>query len=137
MTRKALLVCAAALAGSATLAGDRNPAAFTVVDGTEIPDPLAEAGDPARGAAVAADPALGGCLACHGADGPAGALSGLAERRSVGRLRLSLVDLGLIAPGVEGHAFYVPVGAADGPEPPRTRLTAQEIEDVLAWLLRE
>jgi sulfur-oxidizing protein SoxX len=113
--------------------GDRAPVAYTVVDGAAIPDPVsAEPADAARGAEAAADPARGDCVACH--DGAAAPTPAAMAVGDVGALRLSIVDLSIRDPGLIGHAFYDidPDGGEDAVA--ETRLTAQEVEDVLAWL---
>ncbi|WP_333832495.1 c-type cytochrome [Rubrimonas sp.] len=122
--------------------GDRAPVAYTVRDGVEIPEPLAPAGDPERGAAVAADPERGGCLTCHaGPDGEGGSdapdLAGIGARASEGRLRLAVVHYGALDPDVTEHAFYEvrDLGEAVSEDAVgTTALTAQEVEDLVAWL---
>lgn len=123
------------LLAAAATAGDREPAAYVVVDGVSIPEPLTGApGDAARGAAVAADPARGGCLACHRG---AAALDGVGSRLDAGRLRLMVVNYALVDPGVAKPAYY-DIPDADGHDDaaplPETRLTAGDVEDVVAWL---
>ena len=57
-----------ALGFASALAAPRVPriAAYTVINGVEIPAPLGGlTGDAGRGAALFADPAMGGCIACH------------------------------------------------------------------------
>lgn len=130
-----LAVIVALLAAAAAAAGDRDPVAYVVVDGAAIPEPLTETpGDPARGAEIAADPARGGCLGCHA--GPT-RLDGVGARLPTPRLRLMMVNYGLVDGDVDKPAFYdMPeTGDADDAAPlPETRLTAGEIEDVVAWL---
>jgi hypothetical protein len=123
-----LHVAAAALAlapGAPGRAGDWPPLAYTVTDGARIEAPLTRAQpDAARGAAAAADPARGGCDLCHGAG-----------RRAIdpaidpGALRLWIVNGGVLRPDLADHAFY-DLAEADPAAP--TRLTAQEVEDLVA-----
>jgi sulfur-oxidizing protein SoxX len=136
----AALLAALLAAPVAAEGGDRRPVAYVVVDGAAIPDPIAPPGDPVRGAALAADPERAGCLGCHdGVSAPA--LAGVGARREAGVLRLSVVNLGVLRPEVEGHAFYHVLAPGEAPEAQvgETRLTAQEVEDLVAWLaaLRE
>jgi len=120
-------------------------AAFEVV-GDAIPAPLtAEAGDPVRGRAVVAGRQVGTCVLCHAGPFPeerlpatiAPDLRGVADRLSAGQIRLRLVDPRLVNPETVMPAYYsqeglVRVGRAwQG----RTVLTAQQIEDAVAFLM--
>jgi sulfur-oxidizing protein SoxX len=133
--RRLVLALPFAFLATAAASGDRAPVAYTVVDGAAIPEPLTETpGDAARGAEIAADPARGGCLACH--DGEA-SLDGAGARQPSGRLRLMVVNYAILDPDVGKPAFYdipEPAGLDDAAPPPETRLTAAEVEDVVAWL---
>jgi hypothetical protein len=124
------LAVAAALAAAALSpgrAGDWPPAAYVVTDGARIEAPLTRAQpDPARGAAVAADPARGGCDGCHGAQGRA-----IDPATDPAALRLWIVNAAILRPGLTDHAFY-DLAEADPAAP--TRLTAQEVEDLVAHL---
>ncbi|MCZ8149450.1 MAG: sulfur oxidation c-type cytochrome SoxX [Roseomonas sp.] len=119
-------------------------ASFRVVEDA-IPDPLtAQPGDAARGRAVALDRSLGNCVTCHempvnaafqGDLGPP--LAGVAQRYQPGELRLRLVDSKRINPDSNMPSYHrveglVGVGARFRGRP---ILTAQEVEDVLAYLL--
>ncbi len=131
------LMIAAALCAHAAAAGDRNPVAYTVINAAEIPTPLSAApADAARGAAIAADPARGGCLGCHGDDAQAPPLGRIARRLSEAALRLGVVNAAIRNPTLADHAFYdvAQPGGAEGEAPPETRLRADEIEDIVAWL---
>ena len=120
-------------------------AAFEVV-GDAIPAPLtAEAGDPVRGRAVVAGRQVGTCVLCHAGPFPeerlpatiAPDLRGVADRLSAGQIRLRLVDPRRVNPDTVMPAYYsqeglVRVGRAwQG----RTVLTAQQIEDAVAFLM--
>lgn len=102
-------------------------------------------GDPARGRAIAGDQHRGNCLACHalpipeeqffGNLGPP--LIGIGARQSVGMLRLHVVDQSRFNPETVMPGYYRPpqqlhrvATALRG----RTWLTAQEVEDVVAYL---
>lgn len=110
-----------------------------------IPAPLtAEPGDPARGRALVADRQRGLCLLCH--TGPiqeqrfqgnlAPDLAGTGERWTAAQLRLRLVDPARLNPATIMPAYhradgFTRVGPAFRGKP---ILTAQEIEDVVAYL---
>ena len=119
--------------------------AFEVV-GEAIPAPLtAEAGDPVRGRAVVAGRQVGTCVLCHAGPFPeerlpatiAPDLRGVADRLSAGQIRLRLVDPRLVNPETVMPAYFsqeglVRVGRAWRG---RTVLTAQQIEDAVAFLM--
>ncbi len=130
---------------AAVVAFPAAAAAFEVV-GDAIPAPLtAEAGDPVRGRAVVAGRQVGTCVLCHAGPFPeerlpatiAPDLRGVADRLSAGQIRLRLVDPRLVNPETVMPAYYsqeglVRVGRAwQG----RTVLTAQQIEDAVAFLM--
>lgn len=109
-------------------------------------------GDPARGREVVGDKSLGNCVACHaisemsdvpwhGEIGPP--LDGAGERWSEAELRGMLVNAKEMFPGTMMPAFYKvegfvrPGDAYTGeaaPEDLDPLLTAQQIEDVVAYL---
>jgi sulfur-oxidizing protein SoxX len=115
-------------------------------DGLSVDTPLtAEPGNPTRGREIVRDASNATCLICHvlpiaeepdpGDIGPP--LMGVANRYSAGELRLRLMDPQRIDPESVMPGYYKTeglyrVGAqfAGG-----TIYTAQEIEDVLAYLL--
>lgn len=131
----------------ATLAQAQSPGVepYAVVDGS-IPAPLTGSpGDPARGRAIASDPERGNCSICHllpGADPRqhgdiAPPLAGAGSRNTAGELRLRIVDGTRINPATIMPAYHridklarvAPTFAG------RPILSAQEVEDVIAWLL--
>lgn len=144
-TRSARGALAALLAGALCgAAGDAPPRPF-VVAGDAIPAPLTGLpGDPARGRAIVLDRQRGLCLLCHGGPFPAErfqgdlapSLAGAGSRLSEGQLRLRMVDGRRLNPDTIMPSYYSldglrQVGRAwQG----RTVLTAEEIEDVVAFL---
>ena len=116
---------------------------FQVVDDA-IPQPLtATPGDAARGRAIALDRSTGNCITCHelpvradfqGNLGPP--LVGVAERYSIGELRLRVVDGKRINPDSNMPSYYRvhDLVAVRRQSVGRPILTAQEVEDVLAYL---
>ena len=116
------------------------------VVGDAIPESLTGVpGDAARGRAIVANRQLGLCLLCH--TGPiseerfqgtlAPDLSGAGSRWSAAQLRLRLADGRRLNPATIMPSYYrtdslTRVGAA---WQSRTILTAQQIEDVITYLL--
>jgi sulfur-oxidizing protein SoxX len=103
------------------------------------------AGVAERGRSIASDPLRGNCLACHqlpipeepfhGNLGPP--LAGIAARQSPGMIRLHIVDQSRFNPETVMPGYYRSFGqlhrvAAEYQG--RTYLSAQEIEDVVAYL---
>lgn len=138
----ALIAAYAAGAGAADVA----PSAVEFKDGV-IAEPLtAQPGDPARGREVFMGRKLGNCLACHansdmadqpfhGEVGPP--LDGVGDRWSEAELRAILVDAkkiftnATIMPAFYRDAgFNRPLEDFEG----KTILTAQQVEDVIAYL---
>lgn len=119
--------------------------------GLSIPEPLAGLqGDPARGRAVAADRQRGNCLACHhmpipeepdhGDIGPP--LDGVGARLGPGELRLRIADEKRVNPDSIMPSFHRDPATLYRVLPSlagQTILSAQEVEDLVAWLstLRE
>lgn len=130
---------------AAVVAFPAAAAAFQVV-GDAIPAPLTDLpGDPVRGRAVVAGRQVGTCVLCHAGPFPeerlpasiAPDLRGVADRLSAGQIRLRLVDPRVVNPDTVMPAYFsqqglVRVGRAwQG----RTALTAQQIEDAVAFLM--
>ena len=127
------------------LASAEGPAPYAVV-GDAITAPLdGKQGDAARGRAIVANRQLGLCLLCHSAPMAeerfqgdlAPNLAGAGARWNAGQLRLRLVDPQRLVPGSLMPAYHrvdglQQVGAAWRGKP---LLDAQQIEDVVAWLL--
>ncbi len=147
--RPAAAVLALAVALCAPLAGawargDTQPVPFRVVD-DGIPEPLtSQPGDVERGRAVALDRSLGNCITCHempvradfqGNLGPP--LEGLASRYTLPELRLRVVDSKRINPESNMPSFYRIEGLYNVRQDwaGRTMLTAQQVEDLLAYLM--
>ena len=115
------------------------------IDGDSIREPLGDApGDAARGREVVAG-RDGNCLLCHaipgagkrfmGDFGPS--LAGVASRLSAGQIRLRLVDSTALNPETIMPSYYRVEGLNRVAEPWRGKpiLTAQQIEDTIAYLL--
>lgn len=135
----ALILAAAAAAGGAE-AQDR-PVSYEITNGASIDAPLGGAvGEAARGVRIAVDPERGGCLQCHrigdAGAGDAPALDGIGAGREIGALRLLIAAPRALDPAAEMPGYYEIglYGEAEEGRIGRTRLTAAEIEDVLAWL---
>jgi sulfur-oxidizing protein SoxX len=134
-TLLAAAVLALPLAGGAvTVVGDGIPAALE-----------GRVGDAVRGRAIATSRSQGLCLLCHSGPVPeerfqgnlAPDLAGAGARWSVSQLRLRLVSPQHVNPDSIMPAYYrteglVRVGARWQDRP---ILDAQQIEDVIAWLM--
>jgi len=129
----------------ALLAGQASAADFEVL-GDAIPQALGGlTGDVARGRAIVANRQQGLCLLCHSGPIPeerfqgtlAPSLSGAGARWSAGQLRLKLADGQRLNPASIMPAYYRSEGLQQvGAEwRGRTLFTAQQLEDVLAYLL--
>jgi sulfur-oxidizing protein SoxX len=114
--------------------------------GSAIPEPLmAQPGDPERGRRIALDREGGDCTICHamplpqrqfhGTIGPP--LDDVGRRYTAGELRLRLVDPKRIMPESIMPAYYKVDSLHHVLERYRGKpiLTAQQIEDVVAYLL--
>ena len=153
MSRQFTFAFALVLAGAAAEAGVVAPESVPYGEYGAIETSLSgQPGDPQAGAEVMSERGLGNCVACHvvsalsevpfhGEVGPA--LDGAADRWSVAELRGIVANAKMTFPGTIMPAFYKTTGfiragdaytgnAAQEPLPPL--LTAQQIEDVVAYL---
>ncbi len=118
--------------------------AYRIVD-EAIAEPLtAELGDPVRGRRIVRDTSNVTCLICHampipedpdhGTIGPP--LAGVGDRYSAAELRLRLVDPKILNPETVMPSYYRVDSLFRVPEAYRDRTiySAQEIEDVIAYL---
>lgn len=123
--------------------GQSAPMVDFKIDSGAIVAPLAAPGDPRRGERTVQDKGSS-CVLCHavpGAQGPMGnlapPLNGVGARRGAGELRLRLVDSTRINPDSIMPPYYridnlhQVAPAYRG----KTLLDAQQIEDVVAYLL--
>ena len=149
MIRRTLIfIAAAALAGvsaGSTFAAETALVEYRIVD-SQIPAALTkEPGDPVRGKTAVLSREGGNCFLCHtvpdAGDTPLGnigpPLAGVGKRLSAGQLRLRLVDSTRINRASVMPAYYridglQRVASAYAGKP---LLTAQQIEDVIAYLL--
>lgn len=115
-----------------------------VVDGG-LPQPLtSQAGDASRGQAIVANRQLGLCLLCHSApiaNAPfqgnlSPSLAGAGARWTSAQLRLRLVDPRLLNPQTVMPAYFSTTGLVRvaPAQAGKTILSAQELEDVVAYL---
>jgi len=133
---------ATALAFAALLPAVAPPA--IAGDGFAAPLPGAAPGDAARGRAIVANRQLSLCLLCHTGPIPeerfqgnlAPDLQGAGQRWTAAQLRLRIVDASHFNPATIMPSYYKTEGltrvAATYKD--KTILTAQQIEDVIAWL---
>ena len=148
MVRAGLVTAAmvASIAGSALAqsGGAQGAMPFAVV-GDAIPKPLADKpGDATRGRTIVANRSVGLCLLCH--SGPiaeerfqgtlAPSLAGAGGRWSVAQLRLRIVDGARLNPDTIMPPYYRSTGLQRVAKPfeGKTILTAEQIEDVVAYL---
>ena len=114
-------------AASGALADTLTP--YVVENANAIPAPLTETpGDAVRGEALM----LGaGCSACHQKD-----LNGISARMTEGEMRLMLVAPSIRTPDTPMPGYYQVGVYGEAPDElvGRTRLSAQEIEDIIAYL---
>jgi sulfur-oxidizing protein SoxX len=110
-----------------------------------IPQSLTgQPGDAARGRAVVANRTVGLCLLCHSGPIPeerfqgnlAPSLAGAGSRSTTGQLRLRLVDAARLNPDTIMPPYYRVDGLTRVARnfQGKTILTAQQIEDVVAYL---
>lgn len=104
--------------------------------------PLAGAGDAARGRAVFVAREGGYCVLCHAAPGVAvagdvgPALGGIGSRLTAGQIRYRVVDITRVNPDAVMPAFHRTEGLSRvaAQHAGRPVLSAQQVEDVVAWL---
>jgi L-cysteine S-thiosulfotransferase len=117
-----------------------------VIAGDAIPGSLTGApGDPVRGKAIVASRQTGLCLLCHSAPLPEEKFQGtigpdlksVASRNTEGQLRLRIVDPRIFNPDTIMPAYYRQDGLTRVAPAFRgkTVLTAEQIEDVVAFLM--
>ncbi len=122
-----------------------QPARAFDVAGDAIPAPLTDVpGDAARGRAIVADRQLGLCLLCHTGPIPeerfqgtlAPNLAGAGRRWSTAQLRLRVADAQRLNPASLMPPYHRTEGLARVGAAWRGRplLTAQQVEDVVAYL---
>jgi sulfur-oxidizing protein SoxX len=143
----AAAMAAAALLGAAATAGaqDRGLAVYAVEGDAIVRSLTGRPGDASRGRDIALARERGNCIVCHvlpapeermhGDVGPG--LAGVAGRLSEGQMRLRLVDGRRLNPASIMPSYYrvdglLRVGKAYAGKPV---LTAEEVEDVLAYLM--
>lgn len=140
----AIALSVSAAAAAAETVREAGLAPYRVI-GDAAPAPLGGlAGDARRGEAIVLDRRRGNCLICHAAPvegerfqgdlGPP--LAGVGSRLDEGQIRLRLIDQSRLNPETIMPPYYRTEGLANvapqyAGEP---ALTAQEIEDVVAYL---
>jgi L-cysteine S-thiosulfotransferase len=140
----ALIVTAIACANSEAYAAEAALMPFQIA-GDAVPETLGGVrGDVRRGEDIVRDRRTGNCLICHqlplkdepfqGEIGPA--LTGIGSRLSEGQIRLRLIDESLINPQTLMPPYYraANLNNVDPEYAGRSGLTAQQIEDVTAYL---
>ena len=103
------------------------------------------AGDASRGRAIVLDRHVGLCLLCHSGPFPeeqfqgnlAPSLAGVGARLSAGQIRLRIVDAGRVNPQTIMPPYYRKEGLTRVAPSHlgKTVLTAEQIEDVVAFLM--
>ena len=130
------------MSSACAAATETNPD-YRVV-GDSIPESLANPGDAGRGRQIVSG-RDGNCLLCHSVPETgerrmgdvAPPLAGVAARLSAGQIRLRVVDPTRVNPDAAMPSYYRAAGL-DGVAKSyrgKTILTAQEVEDVVAFLL--
>ena len=129
--------------------GTERVVAYQIVNARTIPASLSgQSGDVEAGRKLYFDRELTGCSGCHGSPGGPGAeadqaagaapkLDRVALRLEEGEIRLWIVAPEVRVPGTAMPAYYE-VGQRTDPNDPRfgePRLSAAEIEDIVAYLL--
>ena len=141
----ALLISAGISCSFADGSGPDTPVEYQVESFMIVKSLTGTSGDPANGKKVVIDLKRGNCLACHvmpipeqpfhGDVGPS--LVGIANRYNEGQLRLRVVNakvfnsLSVMPPFYKAEGFNRVLKEFQG----KTILTAQEVEDVVAYLM--
>jgi len=121
-------------------------AASTASASDSLPTPLeGAAGDAARGKAIVLDRHVGLCLLCHSGPFPEQRfqgdlgpnLAGVGARLSEGQIRLRIVDASRVNPNTIMPAYFrtEDLTGVTPSQRGKTVLTAQQIEDVVAFLV--
>ena len=137
---------AAVLAASTAFAGEVKPMNVKFEDGAVGTSLTGGAGDATEGRAVFANRKLGNCLACHtnadlseeGFHGEVGPpMDGVADRWNQAELRGIVSNSKMMFDGTIMPAFYVDSGYTRPLDDfaGKSILTAQQVEDVVAYLL--
>lgn len=140
-----LLAAVTIVAAMPPAALSETETAILEVDGDAISAPLGDrVGDAARGKAIVLDRRVGNCLICHrvpvsqepfqGEIGPD--LGGIGSRLSVAQIRLRVVDAARLNAATLMPPYHRTVGLRRVPPAlvGKPALTAQDVEDVVAWL---
>lgn len=150
--RHSFLALSLIVAAGGAFAADIKPKEVSFDNGAVEQSLSGQPGDPERGREIVGDRSLGNCVACHansemsdiewhGEIGPM--LDGAGERWSAAQLRGMIVNAKQMFPGTMMPAFYKvdgfirPGDAYTGeaaPEDLAPLLTAQQVEDVVAYL---
>lgn len=129
---------------SALLILAAGPEPYTVTE-DRIDTPLTiHRGDPVSGRRIVLDRQLSACILCHAGPFPAPhlqgtigpSLDGVGFRLSEGQIRLRVVDAARVNPGTVMPSYYLSTGLnrVGRQWQGRTILTAEQIEDVVAFL---
>lgn len=132
--RNAVYPCLLALAAATASAQTANYR----IEGDGIPQSLTgKPGSAERGRALLAKADKANCLTCHAIKGMPGggtkgpSLDGVGAALTPAQLRLSVVDLSRVTRGTAMPGFHTSAGLAGG----GPRLSAEEVEDVVAYLM--
>jgi len=126
--------------------GSDTPPDKVQINGAKIVRPLSvQAGNAQRGQALFAQREAGHCVLCHQIDGLEIAFQGgvgpdlsqIGARFSAEQLRLRIVDYSQIKPDALMPSYYKSAGLhqVEGRYAGKTVLSAQEIEDIIAYLI--
>lgn len=121
---------------------------YTISDAARIEAPLGGLiGNPEMGRLLYFNREAAGCSGCHGSPGGPGAvrlpgneatpeLIAIADRMTPAEIRLWIAAPGVIRPGTTMPEYYTALPSTET-TPPGTRLTAQQIEDLVSYLARQ